>query len=775
MKKMKKYISFLLVLVMTISAAAIRIHAGYSDIPANAAYADAVERMTALGVMDGIGNSTYKPDNVLSREQFLKIVVTATELADTAEAMMGETVFSDIEPKSRSSGYVNLALDKGFIKPSPDNKFNPYKDITFEDACAIVVRALGYTDENISRTVPDGFIKKAKELGLTEGINLRSKEGMPKWAVAVLMDNFWLHRVKNGEFKDFDRVFSGSRVLYTECVILGDAATTAGLMDTQVFTDKGTFYVSDPAKKLELGNTYRIITDGDTIIKASDKVYSVLSISVDNAVDTNITYKDGDAEKSLVLPNKIDYYYKGVKQNYEDLKNILQKNTSIIFTCNENKTGFIYAVICDPVYGKPEIAQNFVPSEKKLGAIDFAGNPVIIKNGEVIDISQILSGDVVCQVSDIWNKSRYILVTDKKAGGKVTAILPNKLSPKTIQIGDTNFDLSKDINPNAIVGAAASLKVGDNIILSLGHDGKIVDIHYPGSEDTSNYAFVINTSYDMSRDDSGRIIFSYYAKLLLDSGITATYKVTSDPSQVRGKIVRYRNEDTQTVELEQLIYNFPEESYINKGDRRIGESDVTDDVKIFDLVSEDGGDVQVRLLNWNDLPDGTIKKGKLFYSNKVGSFGDINVLLTNDILGEKFKSAVVKRIDMAGGGKGTVSYQYTLLVDGKTYEYTGDYIGAQVGSVEKVRMSGTGVSMILDQKKADVTGTGIQAMNGKKIQINNKVYRFKSNLTVYHKDFMNNITVKTLGDININRTYSSVSLYFGNNEDGKVEVIMLQG
>lgn len=768
-----KYISCILALIMVISSVTINIYAVYSDIPANASYANAANRMAALGIIDGIENSNYKPNNKLSREQFIKIAVTAAGLSKNAEKMMGKTAFTDIDPKSWSSGYVNLALNKGFIKKTADNKFYPYKDITYVEACTIAVQVLGYTDKEIKVAISDNFIKKAKDLGLTKGINLGSRDKLPKWAAALLIDKLWINKVKSGDFKDLDQIFYGNPELYTECMIMGDSKTTSSLTSNQVLTDKGIFYISASVKKLELGETYRAITDEDTIIKVSDKIYNVLPISVDIAIDTNITYKDGDTEQTMTLPNKTDYYYQGIKQNYDSLKNILHKNTSIIFTYNENKTGFNYAVIIDPIYSKPQLAQNFSPSDKQLGTIEFTDNTNIIKNGEAIDILQILSGDIVYQVSDIWNKNKYILVTDTKVGGKITAILPNKLSPKSIQIDSVNYDLSRDIDLNKIVNGVASLKVDDNIIVSLDSDGKIVYIHYPGGEDTSNYAFVVNVSYNISREDSGLIKTSYYAKLLLDSGIITTYKVTSDPAQLKGKIVKYKSSDTQTISLEQLIYNFPEESYINKGNRQLGKSDVTDNLKIFDVVSDDGGDAQVRLLNWNDLPDGTISNGKLLYSNTVSSFGDINILLTNDILGEKFKSAVVQKINVVGGGRGTSSYQYTLLVDGKVYQYN-DYIpNAYVGSVEKVRMSGTGIDMILNEGRADVSGTEIQAINGKKMMVKNKVYKFKSNLTVYYKDFMNNLSVKTLGDIIINHSYSSISIYFDKNNDEKAEVIVL--
>jgi hypothetical protein len=327
---------------------------------------------------------------------------------------------------------------------------------------------------------------------------------------------------------------------------------------------------------------------------------------------------------------------------------------------------------------------------------------------------------------------------------------------------------------NRIIGSMSSLKADDNVVVSLGYDGRIVDIQYPGSEDNSKYAFVINVSSEWEREDTGRINVIYYVRLLLDNGIATTYRATGDAAQMKGKLVKYKNTDNRTVSLEQLIYNYPDETSINKGDRQLGTNDVTDNIKIFDLVSDEyGGDAQVSLLNWNDLPDGAIQKGKLMYSNKVGTFGDINVLLTDDILNRKYKSAVVKKTNFSYRPGERASYSYTLLIEGKEYSYNEIIPNADIGSVIEVKMTGNRIDFAVNKKSPVIKDTYFQALNSRKIKVNNKVFKFKDNVAVYYKDFARNITVKTLGDIELNRIYGSVAVYLDNGTDGKVEVIIL--
>jgi hypothetical protein len=97
----------------------------------------------------------------------------------------------------------------------------------------------------------------------------------------------------------------------------------------------------------------------------------------------------------MTLPDKTVYYYNGVKQNYDNLKNLLQANSTIVYANNDSKDGFEYAVIYDPVYSKPELGNKIDSIAEKIGNIDYKGGLPVIKNGQQISISEIKSKDAV--------------------------------------------------------------------------------------------------------------------------------------------------------------------------------------------------------------------------------------------------------------------------------------------------------------------------------------------------------------------------------------------
>jgi len=767
---MKKTIAFILmVMIILVSTASF---AEFNDVPQNASYKEALDRLQSLGIIQGNDKNMFNPDDFVTREQFAKMIVVAAGLEDTAATLKGSTVFPDISSNRWSTGYINTAVDKGYITGAPDGKFHPEDYITFAQACTIFVKALGYTDQDVTGLWPRNYIEKAGSLGLTDGISLGNNDPVSRWAAVIMIDRLLSASMKS----DPDKTLLSTSGTYTQCIILGDPRTSSALTGKQIMTDKGVYY-NNSGINLELGNTYNLVIKNDTITKVSGKIKSVLNIAVDNAVDTSITYIDGNEEtKNISLPQKTVYYYHGEVQKYESIKDIFQKNSSIVLAYNNSKTGYVYAVIFDPVYSKPEIAINFVPSSKKLGEISFRDNPQIIRDGVLIDISAIEEREVVYEVSDIWNKNRFIYVIDERVGGKITGFLPNKISPKSLQIDGVEYHLSRDMELSKINTSISSFDIDDNIIAYLGYDGKIVDIEYPGSESNSDYAFVINTGSITQKDSNGKKSTTYTVKLLLTDGTVAILNTKSNAYAYKGRLVKYTKEDNNTVSLNYVLYNSPGSVNIDKEERTLGSSYVADNVKIFNVVSDDSDkDTQVNLLDWKDMPGDIIPKNKIFYTNKVGAFEDINIILTNDILEEKYKYGIIKSGKTFQGSNGSYSYAYTLLVDGKEYTYSDHIKDGYTGNVVKVKMDADGVESVIAKIYADYSSEYVQAFDTRRIKIKDQVYKFKNNLSVYCEDTDGNVTVGSIGDIKTNYLYSSVYLYMDKSPDygGKVEVIVL--
>lgn len=766
-KQLKRYISMVLTVLILISFIPINASAWFSDVPEDASYTDALTRLISLGMISGQGK--FNPDSPLTREQYARMIVGAAGLEDLAASMKGPTEFPDISATAWSSGYINAAVAKGYIGGMADGKFHPTQAVTYVQLCAFLVKALGYTLNDLTGTFPYSYISKAYELGLTDGITLTKDASVPRRIAVVMIDRFLDTNMKQVSATAPAQTFMETTGSYIKAIVFGDSNTMTSLSKGQVLTDKGTY--NNPSNvKLELGSENYLVVKNGNIVKASGQS-SVLKVSVEQVAENKVSYKTGDSTQSMMLPENTTYYYKGQKATFAQVTAALQKSSSIVFNYTSDKNGYSFAVVFDPVYGKPEIVNNFVSSSGKLGSINFSGNPQIIKNGDLADISEIVKNDVVYGVSDIWGVNKYILVVDKKVGGKITDVIPNKLSPKTLQIDNVGYDFSKDIDTNKISASNIDLSTGNHITISLGYDGKIVNIGGFGMQDNSDYALVLSSGSSITTDSKGQRKQVFTAKLLFSDGFISTNSVTTSASTLIGKLVKYTIEDSDTMSLEQLSYNLPGSTNIVRNEQLLGNSYVADNVKIFNIQFNDSAaEVTADILKWSDLPEGAVPNGKILYTNTAGAFNDINIILTDDILNQRFKSGIVKTVNTTPSARG-YSYVYSILIGATEYTFNEYDTDLLPGAIFSFKMSSAGIDSISQTRSPIITVPKVQAVDSKRIKVNDKIYFFSNDISVYYRDTKGDISAKTIADIDTVKTYQKASLY--TNSSDKVNVVYL--
>lgn len=560
-----------------------------------------------------------------------------------------------------------------------------------------------------------------------------------------------------------------------DCIILGNSKTSSNLADNQILTDNGIFYLTDNNLNLALGSKYTLYIGNDRILSASKAINVIKNVVVNNVKSTGITYIEGGKELQMTLPDKVSYYYQGVKQSYSNLINVLKVDSTLIFAYNTDGVGYEYAAIIDPVYSKPVIANNVKAGDKNIGSIDLTNWGSVVKNGEYINPYSIVNGDVVYQISDIQNTNSYILALDTKVTGVITGITPNRINPTTIQIDNKDYDLSNDFDISKLTDKSSPFKINDTVQISMGYDGKVVNLDYLEGQENANVAYVLNTSIDTI---NGNPI--YYAKILKSDGTTGTYKSYLDATSLKGCLATFTNIDDTTILLNVINNQSYPEMTINKDDMRIGKSYATDNIRIFDVISNiAGADANVKVLNWNDLYSGTLLAGQVSYLSPVGDFGDINVMVLNDVFNEGYSDGLVKSataITTGSGNRKTTTYNYTIGVGGKDYQWsTANVYGISTMNVVSVSISGGQISSYAGIVSFDGEGTKIQAIDAKKIKLNDNIYKFRNDVVVYYLNTSGTFSVKAIGDIDITQTYSKVDIYLDKslNYDGKVKMIVI--
>lgn len=662
---MKKLLAFILTAVLFISTSGIT--NAFYDVYGNTSYSNSVNRLSALGIISGGQGGMFYPYNNLVREEFAKMIVVESGFESLARTAKGSTIFPDVTPFGWSSGYINIAVSKGLITGMSDGKFHPSDPVTFALICTVAVKALGYTDQDVPGLWPRNYIEKAASLRLTDGINLKSSDSVPRWAAALILDRLLDTNIKKANAADPAKTFADS----------------TGVIAQNIYS-----VYSDP----EVARNYNAAT----------------------------SYKVGDIDLT------------GIQ---------IVKNT-----------------------------------------INTTANPQISKIGEAIDRTQIKNNDVIYKVSNDSGESGYILVVDNKVSGTITGI-PNKFAPQSIEINSKSYSFSRYVDITKFT--SSTFNIGDVVTLLLGYDGKVVDVVSPLSSDTSNYAFVINTSSAM--EQTGKV---YYAKLMFTDGTVANCKTVGDMSSYKGLLVSFSKYDKNTLSLSSVSYSGGSYLTVDKKNRLLGTDYVSSNVAIFDLISNNTGeDAAVSILDWTDIPEGTFPYDKLLHVNRAGSFNDINVLVLKDFSNEEFDYGLIKRLDITqvqqsggsggsgGSGSGPVvfNYNYTINAGGKDYTYKTQYNYGGVGSIVRVKILNGTISVIVNDVTLATASPSVTAIDPLRILVNGTTYWLKNNVNVYFQDSQGNFTAKAISDILPNVNYSSVYVYLdkAQSSGGKVVAIVV--
>ncbi len=189
---MKKLLIFTVLCLAVLSTSWCMAAVKFSDVK-NTKYSTSVEMLNTLGLVDGYEDGTYKPENIVKRSEMAKLMVIALgKESEVEKAKTQETKFSDMKPTDWEYGYVNVAANNGIINGYPNGTFGPDKTVSYSEATAMIVRALGYEKavEQSQDVWPSNYINQAKTLSLYNSIGtVAASEGAIRGNVAILLWN----------------------------------------------------------------------------------------------------------------------------------------------------------------------------------------------------------------------------------------------------------------------------------------------------------------------------------------------------------------------------------------------------------------------------------------------------------------------------------------------------------------------------------------------------------------------------------------------------------
>ena len=171
---MKKFLSLVLALVMTMSLVTVSAGAkGFSD-NSKIQYKEAVDVMSAVGVIDGYTDGSFNPSNTLTRGAAAKIICNLILGPTTAGALVADAApYKDVPTSNVFAGYIAYCQKEGIISGYADGTFKPANTLTGYAFMKMLLGALGYDASREGYTGPNWSIavgKRALNAGLADGL-----------------------------------------------------------------------------------------------------------------------------------------------------------------------------------------------------------------------------------------------------------------------------------------------------------------------------------------------------------------------------------------------------------------------------------------------------------------------------------------------------------------------------------------------------------------------------------------------------------------------------
>ena len=526
---MKKFLSLVLALVMTMSL--VTVSAGAKDFTDNSKinYEEAVEVMSTLGVVGGYTDGTFKPQGTLTRGAAAKIICNLILGTTTADALTADAApYKDVATTNVFAPYIAYCAKEGIISGYADGTFRPAATLTGYAFMKMLLGALGLQADKEGYTGPNWSISVAKralskDVALDDG--LKGEFNGAKAATREEACLYALNMLKAGTFSYPN----------DNTVIVGNVSVSTSAKAVQ---DKNKPYYETVFKNLFAHSTsdafgrpatrwdYKGVKIG-TYAKTPDLTYVGSQKINDIYADLNMSTKDTTA----------NLYVNG--ESFDTAKNGKDAATFTVSKANDTKL------------------------DKLGGTADKIGNGTLIEvyrnddNNHVDVIAMSVYAGKITDVKDATSKKDAYVVVDTDstiadfndeyeteafaeddvvaftyADGEIQTMykmesvsgeLTKKVIEKSLTIGDTTYKYGKEYTFNGTSEAGLSNKSSYDVYVDA--NGFALYIEETGAN-VSDYALLLNINGDATNWINGN-----RAKLVFADGSVKTVDTDKDYSK----------------------------------------------------------------------------------------------------------------------------------------------------------------------------------------------------------------------------------------------------
>lgn len=255
--------------------------------------------LAVMGVMNGDERGNLNLSALVTRAEFVKMAVAASVNKDKAVYQSNISPYSDVPASAWYAGYVAAARDCGYVSGYLDGSFRPEQNVTLEEAVSIMLKVMGYSDEDFTMGYPASHLSLYSSLDMDKGLTCSQGQAMTRENCARLIYNALTAKAKSGQIYAQELGYSVDMTGNLDYALLTASAAKGPVLctGTSLFEDIGfeplTVYRDrQPASKssISAGDVLYYIEEVKTVWAYSQKISGVVqAISPSTASPSAVT------------------------------------------------------------------------------------------------------------------------------------------------------------------------------------------------------------------------------------------------------------------------------------------------------------------------------------------------------------------------------------------------------------------------------------------------------------------------------------------------------
>ena len=677
---------------------------GFSDVT-DMTTAQNVEVLQMMGVVDGMSSGVFNPMGTLTRAQFCKMAVEAMGQGDRANIYQNYTIFPDVKPGYWAAGYVNLAVrsDPKLISGYADGTFGPNNTINYGQAVTILMRMLGYKDEDVSAVWPDGYIDQAMAIGLCDGVSLSAGTAVNRAQAAQLFMN-----LLNCDQKEGGKFYTKLGTPVDAILLDGNAKDAAGnpILRTSV---QDYVLAGNPGSGLLSGRKGVVILNGagEAVTFVPTNEGTSRNITIAMAETTTITDSSG-TKYSVAADAKV---YIG-ESSYSYVERFTYLSAGTLATLYINDKGRVETVFVGSTTSDDAVIVAQDGSTEGFALLTDRTDYTIYKHGERVTSRSLKKFDVATYSAS----NNTVYVSDNRITVYYQDAYPNAASPSRIKatgIIGTGADGYLEVMPCAMA-SLAECRVGQTITLLLTENNKVAGV-------STNSAARGNAIGFVGKDG-----------VRLFNGLEVDSSAIKNLSDYTGQLVSVSSSNRDSVTLGRVGgQSIRGDFYVSEG--RVGSAELAADVQIY-TTAQGNMLSQVAL---SDLTENIISSDQVLFAHK--NYADkVDILVLENTTGDSlYYGRVFVSTTVNEAGETTKVETSVQSSSGEVAKFevdrglsTGQWIGVSVRSDNSQIVT----QMVVLKAVKNVPASAWRG--GESVYVNGKLYTVSSGLDncCYDKD-----------------------------------------